>query len=430
MLYVNDTYFDKSYFSDCYQQFDQEPVLADCKGKRIAVCMKSVEKWIALCLYIQSKGGSVLPQPVDTPLSAAKNRAIKSGSHYLLFDPSDSANTIASENIHAINEAAAAVESGLVQMSSGTTGEPKYIARSWQSISSEIKSYIQHFAEPNTMTPVVACPVTHSYGLICGVLVALQRSVTPHVISNTNPKYILKKMAQLDSPILYSSPTLICTLSMLSKPDAPLHAVMTSGTLMQQSGFDKVVKSCSHLYQQYGCSEVGCISIAKNVTSANQIGTPLPHLRITCGQTGNTPGEIVVEKLDGQTVHTNDLGYFDDKGQLHFVSRLDDMINVAGQNVYPAEVEDVVLAMSEMDDAVVFKAAHTFGSDMVCLAYVATQDIAENEIRKWCRERLASYQVPMKITRVEAIPRMPNGKISRKKIVEDGVLQQVTTAIA
>jgi fatty-acyl-CoA synthase len=94
-------------------------------------------------------------------------------------------------------------EGELLQMSSGTTGAPKLIARTWQNIEIEIASYAQTFTAPAEMTPIAACPTTHSYGLICGILVALHRGVTPVVVDTTNPKHLLKVLRETERPLLY-----------------------------------------------------------------------------------------------------------------------------------------------------------------------------------------------------------------------------------
>ncbi len=415
MIYIDDTYYDKSYFERCNDLFERNEILRDCSHKRIAVCLHDPALWIALCLYIKSNDGSVLPLPVNTPKEAARHRAEKGLCHFLLHS-NDMGSEGALGSIEAVVNRENDEEPVIVQMSSGTTGEPKYIHRSWCSIDNEIENYVVHFSEANEMTPIVACPVSHSYGLICGVLVALKRDHKPLIIQNLNPKYIIRKLYEVDKPLLYSSPTLIAAISMLVKEEKPIHAVMTSGTLMQAGWFDNVRKKVKHLYQQYGCSEVGCIALAKDVNSVSDVGVPLPHLQVDAGSEVGAPSEILVKVPSGETIRTRDLGHFDGKGSLHFVSRLDDMINVSGLNVYPVEVEDVVLQIPEIEDAVIFKRQHTFGNHQVCLNYVSDIELEESRIREWCRKKLAPHQVPLSISHVESIQKLPNGKISRKNL--------------
>jgi acyl-coenzyme A synthetase/AMP-(fatty) acid ligase len=416
MIYVNDTHHDEQYFERCFALFDRHPLLRRCQSERFAVCLSYTAFWIALCLYVKERGGSVYPLPIDIPIDAARRRAERSGSRHLIFGTDGEA---AVERVEAIERSTEpSLDDGqpaLIQTSSGTTGEPKHIARSWASIDTEIASYVQHF-DASEMTPIVACPVNHSYGLISGVLVALKRGLQPVIVTNPNPKYILRKLSEAASPLLYSSPTLIATTTMLAPEDKPIFAIMASGTLLPKPAFESIRKKVRHLHQQYGCSEVGCVTLGQDIAAANEVGRPLRHIELAAGGSASEPREIVV-KSGAKTVETRDLGYLKD-GKLCFVSRIDDMINVSGLNVYPSEVEEVVLEMPEVADAVVFKRSHGLGTEQVCLHFVSDRPLPHRQIREHCAKKLASYQVPMRIAQVEVIPKLPNGKINRRDLAE------------
>ncbi|MFT4175133.1 MAG: AMP-binding protein [Luteolibacter sp.] len=413
MIHVDETFYDRRYFENRFARFDAHPILSGCTGKRLAVCLQDTSLWIALCLYIKEKGGTVFPLPLDTPLEGALRRAERSRCELLIV--AENADYLRVLEIDPENPVPTGVPAGLIQTSSGTTGEPKFIERSWADIDTEIESYIRHFPEADAWTPIVACPVTHSYGLICGVLVALRRGVQPVIIRNLNPKYILRKLREAPSSILYSSPAMIATLAMFVKEEEPLWAVMTSGTVLPKMTFENVGRKVRHLYQQYGCSEAGCLSLGSSLLGANDVGAPLPQVNIRAGTDAGAPSDIIATLPDGRTVDTRDLGYLEN-GRLHFVSRLDEMINVAGFNVYPGEVEEVILEMPGIQDAVVFKKSRGFGGDQVCLHFVSEEAITTDAVRGFCSGRLATHQIPMKIERVETIPRLPNGKISRKAL--------------
>lgn len=170
------------------------------------------------------------------------------------------------------------------------------------------------------------------------------------------------------------------------------------------------------MFQQYGCSEAGCIAINPDVTAAGDMGFVLPHLLPQTGSNAQDTGEIVVTKDDGIAIHTRDLGYRRDDGMLVFVSRMDDMINVSGLNVYPRDVEDAVMAMAGVSDAVAFRIGDRFAGERVALLFSADEAIAPPAIREWCSQHLASHQLPMDIRQVDAIPRQANGKISRREV--------------
>ncbi|OIN10439.1 AMP-binding protein [Oceanisphaera psychrotolerans] len=407
MLYVNEQFFDQAYFDAAAREFAALPALADCQNHRYAVCLPATAEWLALFFFLRDAGSSVLPLHPDMPLEAARRLARRAGCHWLFHH---------GQAPEALSSNMAAVPGGeLLQMSSGTTGEPKCIARSWVSIERELDSYVGHFREPESMTAVIACPVTHSYGLIAGLLVALRRGQVPVIIDNLNPKYLLRRLRDIPRPLLYSSPAMLNTLCRLLPAGERLHAVMTSGTVLPGPWFQTLSAGTEHLFQQYGCSEAGCIAINPAVKAATDIGFVLPHLKLTAAPTGEAPAELVFAGEDG-VIHTRDLGYRRADGMLVFVARLDDTINVAGLNLYPQEVEDVVMAMAGIRDAVVLRRQDPFAGERACLLFTADVPVSTATLRDWCRARLAAYQIPAEMVQVADIARQANGKISRREV--------------
>ena len=407
MIYVNDDHYSRDFFNARFAYYETLPVLRNCAGQRLAVCLTDTAEWIALCLFIREKQGSVFPIHAATPLEAARRAAHRAECHQLLFHSLD--------NPLVISERAADAAGMLVQMSSGTTGEPKTIARAWDSIDEEITSYIASFGAAAQLTPVVACPVTHSYGLICGVLVALQRGVQPMVITQINPKYVIKILRTHPQPLLSASPTLLNPLSQLMPADTRFHAVMTSGAVMPKPWFEALQQKTEFLFQQYGCSEAGCVALSQHMQAANDMGKPLPHVELVAGTDSETPAEIVITK-QGTTIFTRDLGYLDARGHLFFVARQDDTIIVAGLNVYPQEVEDVLLEYGPITEAVVYKKQDAYAGERACVKFVARTVVDINHLRAWCAKHLAPHQVPHEFQQLDEIPRLPNGKINRKSL--------------
>ena len=131
-------------------------------------------------------------------------------------------------------------------------------------------------------------------------------------------------------------------------------------------------------------------------------------------QSGNP--EAIRITIAGQTIDTGDLGHLTViPGMLVFTARADDMINVAGLNVYPQDVEKAVMALPGVSDAVAFRICPTRipAPARACL-YAGTA--SEDTIRQACRTALADYQQPALIRQLPALPRQANGKISRREI--------------
>jgi siderophore synthetase component/acyl-coenzyme A synthetase/AMP-(fatty) acid ligase len=379
-------------------------------GERVATRFRDTQTSLAFILAARRLGVTILPMHPALPDDGARRLAERAGCHRLFLDDLDA---------ETLEDAPPPVpgEGRLLQMSSGTTGEPKCIARPWGSVEREIENYVASFTQPEGMTPVIACPITHSYGLICGLLVGLARGKVPIIVDTTNPRHLMKRLREIERPILYTSPAMLHTLARLLPEDERIHAAMTSGTLLPAPWFAAIRDRVAHFFQQYGSSETGCIAINPDLTRSDAMGYPLPHHRVTAGGSADSPAEIVVVG-EGDPVRTADLGYIDEDGMLVFVSRMDDTINVTGLNVYPREVEDVVMAMPGITDAVAFARPDPFAGERVTLVFSAEAPVPPRELQDWCRRWLAGHQVPSEAVQLCVIPRQANGKISRREVAE------------
>ncbi|MFN3525662.1 MAG: IucA/IucC family protein, partial [Paracoccus sp. (in: a-proteobacteria)] len=313
----------------------------DPDRSRIALHLTDRAACLSQILRLRAAGASCYPIHPETPAAQARDLALRAGCDLLAGD----------DGLYELGQTAPPAPGGvLIQMSSGTTGAPKVIARSWAAIATEIDAYIRAFPEAAAMTPVIAAPITHSYGLIAGVLVGQARGHVPVVLDSTNPRAILRQLAEIRDPLLYAAPPLLHVLARLAGPGG-LPAVMSSGTVLPQPWFDTIRGAARHLFQQYGCSEAGCLCIAAAPASPEDMGAPLPHIHLSAGC--GSPGPVVVCDAGAQ-IQTGDLGTIDARGHLIFAGRAAEVIDVAGINVYPAQIEAAALSLPGVTDAVAF----------------------------------------------------------------------------
>ncbi|HZS86409.1 MAG TPA: o-succinylbenzoate--CoA ligase [Chloroflexota bacterium] len=131
------------------------------------------------------------------------------------------------------------------------------------------------------------------------------------------------------------------------------------------------------------------------------------------------PEETAAALRDGW-LHTGDLGYLDDEGYLYVLDRRGDLIISGGENVYPAEVEAVLLSHPAVADAgVAAQADERWGQ--VPVAYVVLSPgtpCTVEELLAYCRARLAGYKVPARCIVVPALPRNAAGKLMRQRLSE------------
>ncbi|MGH2458675.1 MAG: o-succinylbenzoate--CoA ligase [Chloroflexota bacterium] len=195
--------------------------------------------------------------------------------------------------------------------------------------------------------------------------------------------------------------------------------------------------------QTYGLTEatsqVATLAPEDALRKLGSAGKPLlgTELRIARDGADAVPGEVGEIVVRGPTVspgyvnprdasaawddgwlRTGDLGYLDDEGFLYVVDRRVDLIVSGGENVYPAEVEAALLAHPAIEEAGVIGVPDPRWGQAVAAVIKLRGDAAPSvdEIRAFCRSRLAGYKVPTQLRFVDALPRNATGKLLRREL--------------
>jgi O-succinylbenzoic acid--CoA ligase len=132
-------------------------------------------------------------------------------------------------------------------------------------------------------------------------------------------------------------------------------------------------------------------------------------------------GEIVVEGpvvAGGGPLRTGDLGRLDERGRLVLIGRRADTIVTGGENVAPAEVEDVLLAHPAVADAgVIGRPDGEWGERLVARVVLREGErLDPDALAAWCRERLAAFKVPKAFEAAGVLPRTSSGKLLRRDL--------------
>lgn len=164
-----------------------------------------------------------------------------------------------------------------------------------------------------------------------------------------------------------------------------------------------------------------------NVEEPNVEGEILirgPH--VTPGYVGSF--EEKHSMIDGW-LYTGDIGYLDEEGYLYVVDRRADLIISGGENVYPAQIENVLMSHPAIKEAGVCGIEHQTWGQVPVAFVVLKKDASKGEIIAFCLERLAKYKIPKEIYFVETLPRNGANKLMRRKlkelIPEDNLLSSV-----
>jgi long-chain acyl-CoA synthetase len=184
---------------------------------------------------------------------------------------------------------------------------------------------------------------------------------------------------------------------------------------------------CSTINPFVGPRKIGSIGLptrGQQVIVLDDHGGPVPD---------GTPGEVCIrgpnvmqgyynrpdanaEALHAGWFHTGDVGYRDDDGFFWLVDRKKDMIIRGGENIYPREIEDVLLEHAGVKEAAVIGRPNEVRGEEVHAVLALTEGTELAEIEEHCRGRLAPYKVPSTWELVPELPKTSTGKIDKKPL--------------
>lgn len=337
---------------------------------------------------------------------------------------------------------------GFIILTSGTTGLPKGAARnSVPVLATAMMLDRLPFRRAGTM--VIASPIFHSTGFAmwtAGMAVA----ETAVLMRRFNPENTLRLIAENRADMLVAVPTMLTRLlslapEVIAKYDlSSLKSVVVAGSAVSpelairfQDTFGDV------LYNVYGSTEVAVAAVAqpRELRKApGTVGRPPVLTTIRLYDADDKPisgvgerGRVFVRAgapfegySDGRTkqiidghLSTGDMGRFDADGLLHIDGRDDDMIVSGGENVYPLEVENLLVTRDDIVEAAVIGVPdEEFGQRM--RAYVVVADgaaaPAERDLKDFVKDNLARYKVPREVVFLDRLPRNPTGKIVKRNL--------------
>ena len=190
-------------------------------------------------------------------------------------------------------------------------------------------------------------------------------------------------------------------------------------TVLTPADHHRALDGAAHLLQSTGRAmpscEVKVVDEDDNEVPPGTVGEICGRGPQTMRGYWNLP-EATAEALRGGWMHTGDAGYLDDEGYLYIKDRLKDMIVSGAENVYPREVEDVLLAHPGVADAAVIGVPSEEWGESV-KAVVAVRPgaaVTEDDLIEFCRGRLAGFKRPRSVDFVDEVPRNPSGKILKR----------------
>src|SRR5215217_4939914 len=297
---------------------------------------------------------------------------------------------------------------------------------------------------------MIAAPMFHSWGFVHFTL-GMALSSTVVLKRKFDPEATLSLTAQHDCSALIVVPVMMQRIleledEVLGRYDlSGVRVVAVSGSALQGSLSSKWMDHFGeNVYNLYGSTEVAWATIATPEDLRTAPGTagrpPYGTIVKLYDDDGNPVGDGDTGRIfvgnemqfEGYTggggkdvidglLSSGDVGHFDENGLLFVDGRDDDMIVSGGENVFPAEVEDLLSGHDGVAEVAVFGVDdEEFGQRLK--AVVVKRDGAsldEDEVKKYVKSNLAAYKVPRDVEFVDELPRTSTGKVLKRELKED-----------
>ena len=338
-------------------------------------------------------------------------------------------------------------DEAVVIFSSGTTGKSKGIILSHFAINTNADAVIDYMQPDDIDRMYIVKNITHSSSITGELLVALKTRmpllIAPVVVP---PRLVLQNIAKYGVTIIGVNPlllTMYCNEYENRKYDlSTLKKIYVSGAILNDKTYEtahKVFRD-QEIYNVYGLSEAGPRVTAqrRDCSKGNSAGKAIKGVELIIvdesgnivpnGERGtvhiNTPsrfngyiqGEIKHKSLYQDWLNTGDIGYLDERNELHIIGRIDDMIVIGAHKIYPTEVERCIQLAADVRECVVAM-VNFQGEDVLCCLYVSDEEMRA-DIKSILGASLMKYEIPKLFIRTNAIPKTRNGKISSKDVKE------------
>ncbi len=272
-------------------------------------------------------------------------------------------------------------EAAVLLYTSGTTGRPKTVALSEQNILSNIQGCCEETGFDDRQVMLAILPLFHAYGLTVTILLPLTTGSTVVIAERFVPRTVLNLIEQHRVTTVVAVPSQYRVLAMDPTPcDASSLWLCIAGAerLPDTTEREFTARFGHPVLPGYGATELSPV-VSLNIPETNRpasVGKPLPGTTVTIRSDDGTVcplgevGEICVEgpnvmlgylndpeatakKIRNGVLYTGDKGFFDADGYLYISGRADEMVKVAGEKIYPVEIENALERIEGVEEVAV-----------------------------------------------------------------------------
>ena len=296
-------------------------------------------------------------------------------------------------------------------------------------------------------------PYFHVYGLMVCLCFPTSFAATLLPFPRFLPKDILDITDKLQPTIFPGTPAIYLALMQqkdIGKYDlSSINYCISGSAPMPLEGIKRFnTLTRGEIIEGYGLTEASPVTHFNPLMGEHKIGSiglPFPDtdVRIVDLETGqnlppNSPGELLIkgpqvmlgywkrpdetaEVLQNGWLHTGDIATMDEQGYFSIIDRKKDLIIAAGFNVYPREIEEVLLHHPGIKEAVIIGVPHSSRGEAIKCFIVpeAGASLSKSEVIAFCRQKLAGYKVPKQVEFRESLPKSLVGKILKRQLRDE-----------
>jgi acyl-coenzyme A synthetase/AMP-(fatty) acid ligase len=335
----------------------------------------------------------------------------------------------------------------LLRMTSGTTGEPRAVAASAESLLADVENITATMGIHERDRNLVAVPLSHCYGFDNVVLTLATLGCPAIVVRDLTPRHLLRAARRGGASVFPAVPFLVDLLARAPAGGSPrwpeLRLVISAGALLPVESRERFAARFGVRPRVlYGSTECGAISFDRAGSAdlpEGCVGEALDGVSISLRDAARGVGRVVADSravasalvpsattrkgralerdilAPGRFV-TPDLARLDDRGRLQLLGRVTEVINVGGRKVFPAEVEQVIRRIAGVSEVAVVGVRRSTATEAVRAVVIASPEVDRTAVVGACAAALASYKVPRVVDFVAELPRNRRGKIDRRAL--------------
>ena len=432
-------------------------------GDRVLIRLGNDERFLPALTAVWLRGASAIAMHPAAPVGDAKRTIMDMGARVIVGDPDDPSSSLEGVPFLAVSSVAehgnprplvvpdsSDDDEALVLLTSGSSGAPKGVVLTHGNAWSNLAATVSAFRRDTRIVPIpedlkppnlIANPLSHTAGVV-RLLFALYVGRSVVLLRKFDPTAAKAAIDLHGIDNLTINPTMMRMLLEGLPPDADLGPVRyaSSGTAPLSSALREAFEARFGIpvLQAYGQTEAfGGIAIenVKEVLAGRRrpgsVGRPLPgvQLRIVADGHDARPGEMGEIRVktksatrnyvgdagtetpldDDGWLRTGDLGHVDEDGYLYITGRLKSVIICGGFNVVPEELQSALMTLPGVREAAVLGMPDDRLGEIPVA--VIESDVGGEEILASVAPMLAPYKRPRRIVVVDALPRVPNGKV-------------------